>query len=197
MTEEKEKKLKDIRKEADAIKCVVRQALYLVEEFLEGPMCGKCFPCEMGAYEARVRLEGLVAGSGRDDDIDALRRIADHMALTSRCKKGKDVAGFLHEWLGSEEFSEHLNRVCRTTECTALMKYLVIPEKCTVCGECQEVCKDNAVIGEKKLPFRSGYLPFEISQKRCTKCGECIKVCPSDAIEFVGITEKTEEEVQV
>jgi ferredoxin len=64
-----------------------------------------------------------------------------------------------------------------------------------MCGECQAVCKFNAIVGEKKKPFLSGYLPFEIVQKRCTKCGECIPVCPTDAIDKVAI--KTENEVSV
>jgi NAD-dependent dihydropyrimidine dehydrogenase PreA subunit len=56
-----------------------------------------------------------------------------------------------------------------------------------MCGICQDVCKDNAIIGEKRKPYLSGYLSFEIVQKRCTKCSECIKVCPYNAIELKEI----------
>jgi NADH-quinone oxidoreductase subunit F len=51
-----------------------------------------------------------------------------------------------------------------------------------MCGECQVVCKVHAVIGEKKIPYLSGYVPFEIVSKRCTRCGECLRVCPNEAI---------------
>ncbi len=44
MTETKEKKTIDIKKEADEIACPVKRAVYFVDEFLKGPMCGKCFP---------------------------------------------------------------------------------------------------------------------------------------------------------
>ncbi len=62
-----------------------------------------------------------------------------------------------------------------------------------MCGVCQDVCRDNAILGEKIKPFMSGYAPFEIVQKRCTKCGECIKVCPEEAIECVSISVEKEE----
>ena len=75
----------------------------------------------------------------------------------------------------------------RTGECLALIEYRVIPDKCNMCGLCQDACKYSAIQGEKKKTYRSGYLPFEIRQKRCTKCGECIKVCPTRAIEIVDI----------
>ncbi|MGD2080199.1 MAG: NADH-ubiquinone oxidoreductase-F iron-sulfur binding region domain-containing protein, partial [Nitrospirota bacterium] len=88
MSEIKEKKTADIRKEAEEIKCPVRRSLYYVEEFLAGPMCGKCFPCEMGTYEAAIRLRNVISGTGTPEDLDAVRLIADEMLLTSRCKKG-------------------------------------------------------------------------------------------------------------
>jgi NAD-dependent dihydropyrimidine dehydrogenase PreA subunit len=61
-----------------------------------------------------------------------------------------------------------------------------------MCGKCSEACKYDAIIGETKKTYLSGYLPFEIRQKRCTKCGECVKVCPVGAIEV--ITTEIEEE---
>ena len=48
MADKKEKKVADIKKEADEVKCPVKRALYYYREFLAGPMCGKCYPCQMG-----------------------------------------------------------------------------------------------------------------------------------------------------
>lgn len=194
MTEVKEKKVSEIKKEAEELRCPVRRALYYTEEFLSGPMCGKCFPCALGAYEARVRLGNIVSGRGTEADLSAIRRISDEMLLTSRCKKGKDTAEFILQWMATDAFREHIEGRCPERDCGAYIEYRIIPEACTLCGLCKDVCKDNAIIGEKKVPYRSGYLPFEIRQKRCTKCGECIKVCPSDAIEIIDI--KAEEEVK-
>lgn len=190
MAEQKEKKVEDIKKEAEAKKCPVSKSLYYIEEFLAGPMCGKCFPCEMGVYEAKIRLKNLMEGKGSEADIFAIRRIASDMLESSRCKRGKDTAAFILEWMGTDIFKEHTEGRCPDRECSALIEYRIIPENCVICGLCQDVCKHNAIIGEKKKDYKSGYLPFEIRQKRCTKCGECIKVCPTNAIVIVDVKSK-------
>ncbi|TAL25751.1 MAG: 4Fe-4S dicluster domain-containing protein [Nitrospirae bacterium] len=190
MAEQKEKKVEDIKKEAELKKCPVNKALYYVEEFLAGPMCGKCFPCEMGVYETRIRLKNIREGKGSEKDIKAIARIAVDMIESSRCKRGKDTAGFILEWLGTDVYKEHIEGRCPDKECLALIEYRVLPDKCVMCGLCQDACKYNAIMGEKKKKYRSGYLPFEIRQKRCVKCGECVKVCPTNAIEIVDVKAK-------
>ena len=46
--------------------------------------------------------------------------------------------------------------------------------ECTICGECTEICEENALkIIQKALIFES---------KRCLGCGQCIKKCQSGAI---------------
>lgn len=196
MTEVKEKKLEDIRKEAESsIKCPVKKALFYITEFLNGPMCGRCFPCEMGSYEMRLRLNNLVEGRGMEVDIIQIKRIASHMLETSMCKKGKDTAVFILEWLNTGVFEEHISGRCPERECISLIEYRIIPYMCISCGECKKVCRFNAILGEEKKPYLSGYLPFEIRQKRCTKCGECIKVCPVDAIKIIDVVEQSKVEV--
>lgn len=180
--EQKEKKLEDIKKEADEKKCPVQKSLYFIEEFLAGPMCGKCFPCSFGSYEARIRLKRVAGGTAADADLASIKRITSNMIEASMCKKGKDTARFILDNIDSKEFTEHLSGVCSSNECMEYMKYIIVPEKCTMCGICSDVCKDTAIIGEKRKSYLSGYLPFEIIQKRCTKCGDCIKVCPTQAI---------------
>jgi ferredoxin len=186
----KEIKMEDVRAKAEEKKCPVQKALYFMDEFLAGPMCGKCFPCMMGSYEAKIRLQNIVEGRGTSADLTAINRIARDMLEASMCKKGKDTAKFIIENIDTGEYAEHLSGICSNKECIDLIRYIIIPEQCTMCGICQEVCKDNAIIGEKKKPYLSGYLPFEIVQKRCTKCGECIKVCPTSAIIVVDVKDR-------
>ncbi|MBI5206047.1 MAG: 4Fe-4S dicluster domain-containing protein [Nitrospirae bacterium] len=196
MTEQKEKKLEDIKKEAEQYKCLVQKSCYFIAEFLSGPMCGKCFPCSLGSYEARIRLKNIIKGRGTEADLLAIKRIATEMLDSSMCKKGKDTAVYMSESIELSPYIEHISGVCRDKECLSLIKYIIIPEQCIICGDCQDVCKDNAIIGEKKKSYLSSYLPFEIVQKRCTKCGECIKVCPYGAIEIVDIKAKVDAEVE-
>jgi NAD-dependent dihydropyrimidine dehydrogenase PreA subunit len=185
MSEEKEikeRKVEDIKKSAEEKKCPVQRALFYIEGFLEGPMCGKCFPCEMGTYEARIRLKDIIQGKGTAGDIHALQRIAEVMLESSRCKKGKDTAIFLQEWIKTDVFEKHVTGRCPDMECLSFIEYSIIPEKCTMCGLCKDACKYDAIFGEKRKSFIGGYAPFEIRQRKCVKCGECIKVCPEGAI---------------
>jgi ferredoxin len=190
MSEQKELKVEDIRKAADEKGCAVQKALYYVTEFLSGPMCGKCFPCSMGSYEAKVILNDIVEGRVTAGGLSNLKRIATLMLDSSMCKKGKDTARFILEWMDTDVFSRHAEGVCPDRSCAALIEYRIIPEKCDLCGICKDVCKYGAIHGEKKKPYLSGYRPFEIRQKICTNCGECIKVCPTDAIILVDAKER-------
>jgi NAD-dependent dihydropyrimidine dehydrogenase PreA subunit len=179
------KDMKDVLAAVENIRCAIQRSQKFVEEFLSEPMCGKCFPCAFGSYEALMRLNNLSSGKGKQADVAALRRIADEMLEGSRCIKGKDTAKFLLEALGTESFREHLDGHCAERECTSYLIYKVVPEKCVLCGLCRDACRYNAITGEKKVSFLSGYLPFEIRQKRCVKCGECVTACPYGAIEII------------
>lgn len=186
MTEAKALKVEDIKKEADERKCPVQRALFYIEGFLEGPMCGRCFPCALGTYEAKIRLQNIIEGRGSEADIAVLKRIADDMLISSFCKKGKDTAAFILEWMDSGVFREHVEGACGDMECKVFTEYRIIPEQCIMCGDCKDVCKDNAILGKRKKKFQAGGFPFEIRQMRCTKCGDCIDVCPTKAIIFIG-----------
>jgi ferredoxin len=107
----------------------------------------------------------------------------------SFCKKGRDTGRFLTDVLttAEEEFEQHVSGVCPKKECVSLVEYVIRPELCSMCGECLSACTFDAITGEKRVPYLSGYLPFEIRQKRCTKCGECVKVCPTGAIERISV----------
>lgn len=179
------KDMKDVLAAAETKTCAVQKAQTFVEEFLSEPMCGKCHPCALGSFEALVRLKLIAAGRGEQDDIDAIRRIAEQMLEGSRCIKGKDTAKYLLTAMKEGSFLHHLEGHCDERECPAYIMYRIIPGKCEICGLCQDACKYNAIIGKKKKPYESGEVPFEIRQKRCVKCGDCLPACPYGAIEIV------------
>ena len=187
MSIKKDRTVEDIKKEAEEKLCPVQRARYYIEKFLSDLMCGKCFPCAFGTYEAKIRLKDIISGKGTETDISVLREIADEMVVASRCKKGKETARFISELMGTDNFNEHIEGRCSDRECLVFIEYRIDPDKCIMCSECQVVCKFNAITGEKKKLYLSGYPSFEILQKRCTKCGECVKVCPTNAIEILDI----------
>ncbi|MCL4477149.1 MAG: 4Fe-4S binding protein [Nitrospirae bacterium] len=189
-TEKRELKVEEIRTLAEGKGCPVQKAFYYMTEFLAGPMCGRCFPCAMGSYEARIRLETIVNGRGREADLWALKRIAGDMLESSMCKKGKDTAKFVLQWMSTDEYDKHIGGICPSMKCPAFIEYRVIPDKCDNCGICLDACKYHAIFGQKKKPFHSGYPPFEIRQKKCVKCDECRKVCPTEAIVIVEAKKK-------
>lgn len=187
MTTVKPKKVSDIIEEIASQLCPVKRTLYFVREFLKGPMCGRCFPCEMGSYEARLRLKSIMSENGTIEDIAALRTIGEMMLVTSMCKKGKDCASYILEHIDDKAFEEHVAGTCADKQCKSFIEYRNVPDNCIRCGKCKEACSFDAIIGEKQISHKCCYLPFEIRQKRCTKCGECIKVCPTGAIVIVNI----------
>ena len=186
-TEEKGKKLEDIRKEAEEKACPVQKAVYFIDEFIAGPMCSKCYPCSLGTGEAKIRLTRISSHykNVSKRDVKALKRIGLNMIEGSFCKKGRDTGRFLIEILAAseDEIIRHISGFCLQKECISLVEYRIHPGLCNMCGECLEACAHEAIIGEKRELYLTGYLPFEILQKKCTKCGECIKVCQIRAIE--------------
>ncbi|MDA8388960.1 MAG: 4Fe-4S binding protein [Nitrospiraceae bacterium] len=188
--DKKEQKVEEIKAAAMNMGCPVLGALYYVSGFLEGPMCGKCMPCSLGSFEAKRRLENIAGGHGTSADLSALSRIAGDMLEASMCKKGKDTARFLLEWIAADAFRPHLEGICPEGKCEALTEYRVVPQACSMCGLCMDACAHGAILGEKRKPFLSGYSPFEIRQKRCVKCGECLRVCSEGAIEVVDAARK-------
>lgn len=175
-----------LRAIADERACPVQRGLAYLDGFLADGMCGRCFPCALGTYEARMRLGNLTEGRGDATDTAAIRRIAGNLLVGSLCKKGRQAAKYLLECLDDEALALHTEGRCSAMSCPAFIEYRILPDRCVMCGECKAVCEYNAILGlEKKGPYDTGYAPFEIRQKRCAKTGSCLKVCPVNAIVIV------------
>jgi Na+-translocating ferredoxin:NAD+ oxidoreductase RNF subunit RnfB len=183
----KEKNLKEIIEETQHISCPVQKTLTLLNEFMAGPMCGKCLPCPISCYEMAGICKNLSVGKGAVKDVEIMELVAPNMNLSSMCKKGKDTAKFIQDSLSAsgDKFKAHTEGSCPDKSCKDLYVFRVIEENCTMCGECKEACKFDAIVGEKRVSYLSGYLPFAIIHRKCTKCGECIKACKFGAIEMV------------
>ncbi|MCP4131072.1 MAG: DUF362 domain-containing protein [bacterium] len=64
----------------------------------------------------------------------------------------------------------------------ALLKPIVVKDKCTTCGKCVEICPTNPKAINRAAGEESG-LP-EFDYRNCLRCYSCREVCPEGAIEL-------------
>ncbi len=179
------------------VNAVRAKLTYFYNDNSKDGMCSKCHPCKLGIYDAIQILDAIQAGKGKDMYPAMLQRIAVEVKEGGMCKKGKDRADLLAAFLKdcSDDLARHVKGVCTHHVCARLIQYEIDAKKCTMCDKCAEVCKDNAIEGQKLVPGKTGFTPYRIRQKRCTHCGECIKVCPEGAVIVSEVALAREEKV--
>jgi Uncharacterized Fe-S center protein len=75
------------------------------------------------------------------------------------------------------EFEAHIyEKRCPAGVCKSLIRYVVIPEKCTGCEACKRACPTGAITGTRKDVH-------SILYDKCIKCGACLDACRFEAIE--------------
>ncbi len=154
--------------------CIVDISRYFVD-FLCNESCGKCVPCREGLKRMREILNDIVAGKGREGDIELLKEIADVMKSASLCALGRTAANPVLSTIRyfSDEYEAHIkDGRCPALVCKDLISYYIEPEKCTACGLCKKNCPEGAIEGDKRVIH-------VIDQTKCIKCGICYDVCPS------------------
>ena len=170
------------------MKCPVNQTKLALKQFYtdesKNGMCSKCHPCKLGIYDAIQILDTIQSGKGEKRHVALLKRIAQDVKDGSMCKKGKDHADILSNFLViyAEDLCRHVKGICDDHECKSLVTYEINADQCTMCGKCQEACPSSAIEGQKIELYKTGFTPFRIRQKRCTHCGECLVVCPESAV---------------
>lgn len=152
---------------------MVDVARYFVD-FLFDESCGKCLPCREGLKQARRILGGIVAGKGKEGDIETLQEIAEATSTASLCALGQTAANPMLTTLRyfNDEYEAHVKeKRCPALVCKSLLSYYVDPAKCAACTLCFRSCPVGAIDGERnKIHI--------IDQTKCTKCGTCFEVCP-------------------
>ena len=174
----------------DESTCMVDIARYFIE-FSKNESCGQCTPCRTGTRILYNTLDKIIRGEGKADDIKIMQRVANTMGRTSLCGLGQSapnpVLSTLRYFL--PEYEAHIqDKFCQAAVCNDLFEYHILPEKCSGCGLCIDVCSSGAIQGQRKEPYT-------LDASLCTKCRNCVRVCARNAILGVPIPDRPAEEI--
>ncbi|MDR1444464.1 MAG: NADH-quinone oxidoreductase subunit NuoF [Treponema sp.] len=164
----------------DTHTCMVEIARFFMN-FTQNESCGKCVPCREGTKRMLAILERIVAGEGRDGDIELLLELSDTISQTALCGLGKTAAFPVVSTIKNfrAEYEAHIyEKRCPAGSCQKLKKISIDPARCKGCSKCSRTCPVGAVSGKVKEPF-------VIDSAVCIKCGACIAACPFKAIGIV------------
>ena len=157
--------------------CMVEVARFFMN-FTQRESCGKCVPCREGTKRMLEILERIVAGEGREGDIEELKELADMIENTALCGLGKSAPKPVISTIQAfrEEYEEHIrDKKCRAGICANLRNYKINPEKCKGCSKCARNCPVGAITGKIKSPY-------VIDSAKCIKCGACLENCSFSAV---------------
>ena len=157
--------------------CMVEVARFFMN-FTQNESCGKCVPCREGTKRMLEILERIVAGNGRDGDIELLLELADTISSTALCGLGKTAPSPVISTIKHfrSEYEAHIyDKKCPAGNCRKLITYRIDPELCKGCSKCARNCPVNTISGETTKPF-------VIDSAKCIKCGACISNCNFKAI---------------
>ena len=169
--------------------CMVEVARFFMN-FTQRESCGKCVPCREGTKRMLEILERIVAGEGREGDIEELKELADMIENTALCGLGKSAPKPVISKLGVktkwQDLTEGMivagagtSKDFHTGEWTSV-KPEFIEDKCKQCLLCVPVCPDSCI---PVKDMKRGAFDYD----HCKGCGICVKACPFGAITMEGV----------
>jgi NADH:ubiquinone oxidoreductase subunit F (NADH-binding)/(2Fe-2S) ferredoxin/NAD-dependent dihydropyrimidine dehydrogenase PreA subunit len=161
----------------DEMTCMVDTARFFTN-FSVDESCGKCTPCREGLKVMFDKLTDIVEGRGQEGDVEFLIELGHHINNTSHCGLGKSAANPVLSTIQyfRNEYDAHIrDKHCPALVCPDLIDFVVIEEKCKMCGLCFKNCPSDAIVWEKKKVAW-------IDKSKCTRCRTCITNCKFGAI---------------
>jgi NADH-quinone oxidoreductase subunit F len=158
----------------DEDNCMVDVARYFLT-FIQLESCGKCIQCRWGTKQMLDILKDIVAGKGRQGDIELLLELGEACKNGSLCALGGTAPNPIFSTIRyfRDEYEAHINeKCCPALSCKALIAYYIDENKCAGCGICARNCPVTAIRGGKRMVH-------VIDQGKCIKCGTCKDVCPA------------------
>jgi len=161
----------------DEDSCMPEIARYFLN-FTQDESCGKCTFCRIGTLRMLEILERITRGEGKPEDIEKMKLLASQIKEASLCGLGQTAPNPVLTTLKyyPEEYRAHIEEhICPSHYCTALVDYVIDPERCTGCTLCAKNCPVEAIKGEPKKTH-------VINKEICVKCGRCISSCNFNAV---------------
>jgi len=157
--------------------CMVDIARYFLS-FTVAESCGKCVPCRVGLKRLLEVLEEITEGRGKEEHLTFLKELGTSIKESALCGLGNSAPNPVLTTLEyfMDEYLAHIrDGQCPAHVCTPLVKFVVLEEACTKCGQCFKSCPAGAVEWQKKQFAR-------INKDKCIKCKACISACDFKAI---------------
>ncbi|MDT8903294.1 NADH-ubiquinone oxidoreductase-F iron-sulfur binding region domain-containing protein [Anaeroselena agilis] len=163
-------------------RCVVDLARHL-SSFMADESCGQCLFCRDGLARITGLLEELTSGKGAPGLIDELAELSRAVADLSLCALGRTAINPLLTTIRHfrSECEAHLAGICPALSCKPLIRFEIIPSRCTDCRGCLD-CPVQAI----SYQAGKGPLGYTFDHEKCTRCRICAEICPHYAIRAVS-----------
>lgn len=161
----------------DESTCMVGMAKFFLD-FTAKESCGKCVHCRIGTTRMLEILTRITEGKGKEGDIELLEELCYGIKDGALCGLGQTAPNPVLTTIKyfKDEYIAHIeNKTCPAGECTSLIEYSVVEDKCKGCTLCARNCPVDAISGSVKQPHT-------IDTGKCIKCGKCIQNCKFGAI---------------
>lgn len=140
--------------------------------------CQKCVLCREGTWHFQNILQDVVSGKAKKDDLAMILDIGPLIQVGAFCSFGQNMAKTFVSSVekNREELEAHfVKKNCPAGVCKAFAKMVINPAKCTGCGDCIDMCEEDAIQGKRKFIHI-------IDPDLCENCGKCADVCEEGAI---------------
>lgn len=161
----------------DESTCMVGMAKFFLD-FTAKESCGKCIHCRIGTKRMLEMLERITKGEGKDGDIELLEELCHSIKDGALCGLGQTAPNPVLTTIKyfRNEYEAHINeKKCPAGECSDLIEYKIIEDKCKGCTLCARNCPVDAISGTVKNSHK-------IDTEKCIKCGKCYSSCKFGAI---------------